>query len=281
MEQRKIHSLFILFCLLGLLIFAGASCSRFTSATPEIASITETAANTLSITTPFPTPIPSQTSASTPTPTGLLTPTPTRVPAKTLTPTPTYSILRGQVLVDSSCNYGPGVQYLFKYLLIAGSNLEIIGRTDLGDVILVRAIGGTNPCWVKSERMDVQGDVMSVAPTYLPLPQSPYYGPLKGVVANRNGSMVTVSWTPLTLREGDDSGQYPYLIEAWVCRNGKLLFTPIGTYQTSVKIRDEPGCLEPSHARVTAAEKHGYTQWVEVPWSAAPQPRCRDDSGCD
>ena len=281
MSRGKVLSQIIWVNLLGLLIFAGASCSRFTIASPVIPVITEAAVNPLSTATPSSTPVPAKTTAITLTPTGSPTQSPTEKPTRTLTPTPTYSILRGRVLMDSSCNYGPGVQYLFKYLLIAGSNLEIIGRTDLGDVILVRAIGGTNPCWVKSERMDVKGDVMRVAPTYIPLPQSPYYGPLKGVAANRNGSMVTVSWTPLTLREGDDSGQYPYLIEAWVCQNGKLKFTPIGTYQTSVTIRDEPGCLESSHARVTAAEKHGYTQWVEVPWPVAPQPRCRDDSTCD
>ena len=230
---------------------------------------------------PSSTPQPSATPAITLAPTESPTDTPTREPTGTPTPTPTYAILRGQVLVDSSCHYGPGVQYLYKYLLIAGSNLEIIGRTDLGDVVLVRAIGGTNPCWVKAERMDVEGDVMSMAPTYITLPQSPYYSPLKGVSATRNGSTVTVSWYPLTLRTGDDSGQYPYLVEAWICLTGRLLFTPLGTYQTSATFTDEPGCIEPSHASVTAAEKHGYTQWVEVPWPAAPEMRCPEDAICD
>ena len=129
--------------------------------------------------------------------------------------TPTYAILRGRVLMLSNCRYGPGPTYLYKYALIEGSNLEVIGRTERGNWILVRAIGGTNPCWVKASLMEVKGDVMAVQPTYIPLPASPYYGPLKGVSANRVGDVVTIFWSPLTLREGDDSGQFRYQIEAW------------------------------------------------------------------
>ena len=44
----------------------------------------------------------------------------------------------------------------------------------------------------------------------------------------------------------------------------------IGSYLTAVMVVDEPGCAEPSHGRVMLAEKHGYTQSVEVPWPAPP-----------
>lgn len=190
----------------------------------------------------------------------------TATPSPTITPT--YSILRGQVLVRSNCRYGPGAPYLYKYGLVPGSNLEVIGRNDLGTWILVRAIGGTNPCWVKANLMDVKGDVMSVAPTYIPLPQSPYYGPLRSVAAQRNGDEVTVWWRAVALRAGDETASPPYLVEAWVCRSGKLIFIPIGVYQNTVIIQDEAGCSEPSHAQVLLAEKHGYTRPVEVPWPA-------------
>jgi hypothetical protein len=100
--------------------------------------------------------------------------------------------LRGEVLVRSSCRYGPGAPYLYKYGLVPGSNLEVIGRTDSGTWILVRAIGGNNPCWVKASLMDIKGDVMTVAPTYIPLPQSPYYAPPRWVQAKRNGNEVTI-----------------------------------------------------------------------------------------
>ena len=180
--------------------------------------------------------------------------------------TPTYAILRGEVLVRANCRYGPGAPYLYKYGLVPGSNLEIIGRTDTGSWILIQAIGGNNPCWVKATLMEVKGDVMDVQPTYIPLPPSPYYGPLKGVSARRDGNMVTVFWSPLSLRAGDNSEQTPYVIEAWVCNEGKIVFTPVGAYGSAVEIPDEIGCSEPSHGRITAAEKHGYTPFVEIPW---------------
>jgi len=119
---------------------------------------------------------------------------------------------------------------------------------------------------VKASLMDIQGEVLSVEPTYIPLPQSPYYAPPTRYSARRDGDKVTVFWSPIQLRAGDDSGQYPYLIEAWVCRGGQLVFTPVGTYETAVEITDEVGCSESSHARLYGVEKHGYTNWVKVPW---------------
>jgi hypothetical protein len=173
------------------------------------------------------------------------------------------------VLERSNCRYGPGAPYLYKYGLVVGSNLEVIGRTDLGTWILVRAIGGDNPCWVKASLMDVKGDVMAVEPTYMPLPPSPYYGPPTGVSATRNGDEVTVFWNGISFRAGDETASPPYLIEAWVCVDGQPVFTPIGSYETAAKVIDEPGCAEPSHGRLFGVEKHGYTRWVEIPW---PQP---------
>ena len=196
----------------------------------------------------------------TPTPTGTTTPTPT------ITPTPEYLVLRGRVLVRANCRYGPGAPYLYKYGLVPGSNLEVIGRNDLGTWILVQAIGGDNPCWVKASLLELQGDVMAVAPTYIPLPLSPYYPPLSNVYATRAGDEVTVSWNGVTLRAGDETAEAPYLVEAWVCVEGRLMFTPLGVYANSVRLTDEPGCADPSHGRVYLVEKHGYTLWVEIPW---------------
>jgi hypothetical protein len=152
--------------------------------------------------------------------------------------------------------------------LVGGSNLEIIGRTDLGDWILIQAIGGNNPCWMKAEFMDIQGETLTLAPVdvHIILPWSPYYGPLTGVSAIRVGDTVTVSWAPLTLREGDEADPVPYVVEAWVCQSEQLVFTPVGSFPPAVEILDESGCAEPSHGRVMAAEKHGYTWPVEVPW---------------
>jgi hypothetical protein len=218
--------------------------------------------------------IPDETTQTfTPAPTNTPTLSPTiparKTPTQTLTPslTPTYAILRGIVLEQSNCRYGPGAAYLYKYGLYKDNTLEIIGRNETGTWILVQAIGGNNPCWLKASLMNVRGDVMTLAPGSLHLPESPYYGPVTGVASVRNGEIVIISWNPLILRAGDDSEQYPYLIEAWVCRAGQLIFVPIGSWATSVDVRDEPGCSEPSHARLYGVEKHGYTAWVTIPWT--------------
>jgi hypothetical protein len=178
-------------------------------------------------------------------------------------------VLRGKVLVRANCRYGPGYPYLYKYGLVPGSNLEIIGRTDTGSWILIQAIGGNNPCWVKASLMELNGEVMAVQPTYIPLPPSPYYRPPTGVSARREGDEVIVSWNPISLRAGDDQAAARYVVEAWVCLAGQLTFTPVGSYIAQAVVPDEPGCSEPSHARLVAAEKHGYTLPVEIPW---PQP---------
>ena len=166
----------------------------------------------------------------------------------------------------SNCRYGPGVAYLYKYGLVIGSNLEVIGRNELGDWIEVRAIGGNNPCWVKASLLDVRGQVMSLPSVGFTLPASPYYGPLAGVSAIREGDEVTIFWSPIPLRAGDDSGQFPHVVEAWLCKDGKLVFTPIGTYDTAITVTDEAGCAEASHGQVRGAEKHGYTLPLEIPW---------------
>jgi SH3-like domain-containing protein len=223
------------------------------------------------------TPSQSPSFTQTPQPTTTVTPSPSPSPTRTNSPTitatetpiPTYITLRGKVLVRSNCRYGPGYPYLYKYGLVPGSNLDIIGRTDTGSWILIQAIGGNNPCWVKASLMDIKGDVMNVQPTYIPLPPSPYYRPPSAVTARREGNQVIVSWNPISLRAGDDQAAARYVVEAWVCLAGKQTFMPVGSYIAEAVVPDEPGCSEPSHGRLLAAEKHGYTLPVEVPWPQA------------
>ncbi len=138
--------------------------------------------------------------------------------------------------------------------------------------IQVRAIGGSNPCWMNLQWMDVQGDIHSVQPVdplAVKLPQSPYYPALTWVKAARNGSEVTITWEELGMSPGDDSEQEPYLVEAWVCRAGKLTFVPLGVYITETTVLDEPSCSQPSFGRVYGVEKHGYTRPREIPWPQA------------
>ncbi len=206
------------------------------------------------------------------------TPTPTRAPTLTVTPTPsntpsptpllTYAVLRGKVTIAQAvCHYGPGAPYLYKYGVYAGNTLEIIRRVEGGNYVEIRAIGGSNPCWLRADYMDIRGDLNALQPVHpfdVKLPISPYYPPLPWAKAERSGDQITVIFSALTLRAGDEQGMAPYIVEAWVCQAGSMIFLPIGAYQTEVVVNDEPGCDSLSRIRVTAAEKHGYTSPIEV-----------------
>lgn len=242
--------------------------TEFPDSSPQ-PTLTKTAAALVEpVKNPTKSPTSTSTSAPTETPTEIPSPTPSDTP--TPEPTATYATLRGRVNVERvSCRYGPGAMYLYLYGMIQGANQDIIGRNDNGSWALTRARGDTIACWVKTDLMDLNGDILSVQPIHpddYRLPESPYYGPLTGVSAARSGDQVTVSWHPLVLRAGDDSEQTPYVLQVWACRSGQIVMESIGSYQTAASVIDESGCSEPSRGRITAAEKHGYTKFVEIPW---------------
>jgi len=214
------------------------------------------------------------------TPTLTFTPTITRTPSRT--PTPEAPVVT--ILVHSQCKFGPGSAYLFFYGLNATSWMEVIGRTpfnpntDPKDIwLLVQAVHGTapNPCWVKSElvRFNDGGDIFSHPEipivSYTKLPRSTLYRQPQGVTAIRKGNKVTIYWAAVWMTEDDYRG---YLVEAWVCNNGQLTFTSLSWFPPlkdniggmGIYVIDEPGCLEPSSARVYAVEKHGYTAFTVV-----------------
>lgn len=203
------------------------------------------------------------------------TPSPTLTPSETATPTiaPTYAILRGKVSVDGrlTCRAGPGPDYLYKFTFGDRASIDILGRMEYSEWILVRAAGGTNRCWVNSNFVEFEPGLDVLAPTdaHIVLPWSYIYtNGLSGVSASRNGSTVTVRWNGIQLNAGDDSLQTPYIVEAWVCLGGQPAFVELGTYANALDVEDEGGCGIESHARVSAAEKHGYTPFVTVPWPA-------------
>ncbi len=240
-----------------------------TNPQPEIPVGTITVVHPALVPSPTTTAVPSASPTLEPSPTTTPTLLPTATETALPTLTPTYSILRGTILEQANCRYGPGAAYLYKYGVYQGYYMDIIGRNETGTWVVVQAIGGSNPCWVKASLVVIKGDVMSLAPTWLPLPQSPYYGPLSGAWAERKGDEVILSWDPLVLKAGDEATENLYLVEAWLCMDGKLTFTPIGTWDTILTVTDEPGCQEASHARLYGVEKHGYTAWVTIPW---PEP---------
>ena len=208
-----------------------------------------------------------------PTETFTLAPTITATP--TFTPEPTFVVLRGVVNQEHvNCYYGPSKAYLYKYGLLKGNRLDIIGYLADTGYIKVQAIGGNNPCWMNLEFMDVEealNTVKPVDPLTINLPWSPYYPALSYAKAIRSGDEVTITWDLLNLLAGDDSEQEPYLLETWVCRDGKLTFVPIGTYKNNAIVVDEPGCSELSFGRVYGVEKHGYTKYLKFQWPQAEE----------
>ncbi len=254
--------------LFGLLFIL--ACNLPQMSPPKESTILPTETNTI-ISTDTSAPISLSAPTQTQTPVLVATERATATQTLTSTPTiiPTYTILRGQVLERANCRYGPGAPYLYKYGLVKGSNLEIIGRLDDANWIQIQAIGGNNPCWVKASLMEVKGDVFSVEPIYpdkAPLPVSPYYSPLSNVNASRQGDQITITWTGQALVAGDEEFENAplYLAEVWACENGEIKFSPYGLWEESLTITDEAGCSENSRARIYFSEKHGYAGPAKV-----------------
>jgi hypothetical protein len=226
---------------------------------------------------------------NTPTPiletaTPTLTPTRTRIPSAT----PTWSPPRVEVVSapgteKSACWYGPSTGYLYKYGLPDGVWMRVIGRNEEGSWVAVKAGDDpdSNACWIQTQLVKfLQGTIADVPVLWIALPYSVLYKPPTAVSTNRVGDEVTIFWQPIWMTEDDYRG---YMVEAWVCQGGRQVFRPIG-YVTSytdnqlmiarkgiiaVKVVDEPGCDMPSRARLYAVEKHGYTNYVMVPWPQA------------
>lgn len=169
---------------------------------------------------------------------------------------------------------------MYKFTFAPDSNIEVVGRMEYSDWVLARAIGGTNRCWVNGGEayLDIQGEQLALPVTdpHIIMAFSSYYGPMSNVGATRANNTVSVSYSGLVLvpERGDDSEQVPYVLEAWVCQGAEFVFIAVGSYRFAADVEDEPGCDQSSYGRVAAAEKHGYTAWVDVPWPpfATPTP---------
>ena len=195
-------------------------------------------------------------------------PTPEVSPTITLTPTitPTPKPVTGSVLQLAHCRYGPGAAYLNEYAFDTGLPVELLGRNKLGTWAYVLGKWFPSGCWIKADLVEWDGDIFSVGEYYGLIPKSDLYQAPTTVSAERDGDKVTVIWIGIWMTEDDYRG---YLIEAWVCVDGQIVFTPIHIDGTATEIIDEPGGLEPSSARLFAAEKHGYTEWIIIPWPQA------------
>lgn len=239
---------------------------EFTSTYSPSPTFTQTATSTST-----PTPTLTSTSTSTPIPhptatptsryTATITPTPSDTP--TVTPTATFDPPDGVALEQTNCRYGPGAAYLYEYGFFEGYLFEVVGRNKDGTWIYVQGLGFPTPCWIKTELVQVDGDIFSVGEYYGRLPLSDLYLPPTWAGATRDGDEVRIEWAYVWMTEDDYRG---YLVEAWLCQDGQIVFYPIRSDLLYVDVIDEPGCFEPSSARVYTVEKHGYTAWRLVPW---------------
>jgi len=215
------------------------------------------------------TPPSSVTPINLPTETPSATETPTQTPS--LTPEPTYAVLRAEVISRANCRYGPGWPYLYKYGLLKGNRIEVIGRVAYAGWVYVQGIGGNNPCWVRADLLDIQGDPMSLEPVYpekAPLPVSPYYPKTTVLEAKREGNLVYLRWLEVPISPGDFENEQmqSYIIEVWHCEGGKFIFEPLATNYPEISFVDESGCDLPSHGRIFVQEKHGFAGPADIPW---------------
>jgi hypothetical protein len=252
---------------------------------------------------PTATEAPTQTLIPSPTVAATETPAPTDTPA----PTPTFAVQNNIVVNDlaaeqsAACFHGPSNIYLSKGTgRIAGNEVDLLGRLESNKGLWVlnqfsppRSDAG-DPCWMDSKYLDItEEQLMSVPPIdpanpdeyKLPLnDRNSAYGILQDPVVagvSRTGDIVTVSWDFYDVGEGEYPNHNPdfyrYMIEAWLCKDGEIVFTPSGWgpfgqdvlngMTVSAQLQDEAGCAEPSHARLYLAWAHGYIGPVEIrPW---------------
>lgn len=287
--SRKYYKTFIIALLL---ILAGVACLPFPltpAVTPAQTIYTLREVVTQMVTqivyvpvtiTPTPTVYTTDTATLMPTPTPTpVTPTITSTPPTT-TPTPQPPAVT--VLVHTQCLFGPDVAYISMYEILANSPQIAIGRNQDTSWMYLQGTDHKNPCWVKTANLKAITGSFTDAPVSLPpvlIPYTTLYPAPPAASASRKGNQVTIFWLPVKMTEADYNG---YLIEAWVCQGGSLVFVPQG-YVTSfdknsnmmaVSVTDEPGCSQPSSTRVYAAITNAYTTFAKVlPWpAAAPTP---------
>ena len=199
--------------------------------------------------------------------TSTLTPSITSSP--TITPTPEPSVVT--ILEHSDCFYGPGDVYLYKYSVLPGDQMEVVGRNSDGTWLYIEHVNGWNPCWIGAASVKFDNSNSDSVPFVTSRLPFSYYHLDPDATARRVGSQVKVSWKAIWMSFDDYRG---YLIEAWVCQSGHPVFVPIGfippladnTGILTVTVTDEPGCTVPSRARIYTAHRQGYSPGSDIPW---------------
>lgn len=281
MSRRVLGFIFLGMLLLALGFGSGVAWARRPTPTSS-PTITPTATPSPTMTasstnTVSPSPTATSTHSPVPTPTNTSTPeyTPTITLTPSLTPTPTATqITTGRVSVQSNCRYGPGSAYLYEWGLFPGNRVTVIGRNQDATWVYVDPWNYVDFCWIKTDLLELSGDVSEVLQIRTLLPYTEFYWPPTGVRAWREEDEVFVSWNIVPMSLDDNRG---YLIEAWLCQDGQLRFTPVQYWTPTAVLIDELGCLEPSGGRIYTAEKHGYTEWIKIAWPPHPTPTATPD----
>jgi len=213
---------------------------------------------------PSPSATQTATITSTPTETPVSEATPTITGTPTITPTPTFDFPDGIVKeAQAFCRYGPGKAYLHAHSLVQGDHLEIHGRTSSGTWLYVKPDDIAYHCWAAASVMEVTGNIKTVVVQTVRLPKTTFAGPPANVGARRDDDQVTVSWDLVPLSEDKNRG---YLLEVNVCQSGGFIWMAVQTYETSYTFTDQPGCAASSGGKLYTAEKHGYSDPVDIPW---------------
>lgn len=212
--------------------------------------------------------------------------TPTFTPEILETPTPegttTPAIALVRLPYGVQCLYGPSLEFMNKYTMTAGTQLEAFGRSIDQLWVNVRTFDLKKQCWLRLDQVTVDTGSVGALPVLDPN-LAPYStkqnGPVQAVSTNRVGDEVTIFWLPVPMPEADYRG---YLIEAWVCRDGQQAFfarSYVPDYDKNQEIAmqailfiDEAGCSETSRAIIYAAASDGYSQPYLMSWPGFPTP---------
>ena len=201
---------------------------------------------------------------------------PTNTPAPTATPTlaaptappefvPTV-ILQLVVGTLANCRFGPNTVYAGVGGVRSGKLLEAIGRDASGQWLLVRDSGGQKACWVSAALMSVNGDITTLAVAPVKLIFTDLYLPPGNITVSRNADQVQIGWADVPLQPKDIWIESHFLLEAWTCSGGQLVFKQFDTNDLSITIPDQPGCTEASHGQIYTASRQGYSVPANIPW---------------
>lgn len=202
---------------------------------------------------------PTSTSTATTSPTPSETPTITNTATQTISPTSPPPAITADV--NLNCRYGPNENYLYAWGVSEGDFADLDGRNYEATWLWVKPHDLDWHCWVVASGATANVDLSEVPVVYPPLQTNPSVAPPTGVGAARNGSSVTLSWSP-----AQPAVDLAYLIEARICANGFLVDVVFVTTNTSYVLNDSTNCGSRSYGTLRVQNKLGYSNAVSIGW---------------